>query len=407
MTLRRSLAAALAVFSLISLPAGAVTSSQQAALDAAEIDESVFLDGDIAITADALTVDAPSAILMERETGTVIWEKNADERLRPASVTKVMTMLLIAEAVDSGTLSLDEPVSVSARAAGMGGSQVFLSEGETLSAGEMLKCIAVSSANDAAVAMAEHMAGTEDAFVSMMNRRAAELGMENTAFTNCTGLFDDPAHLTTARDIAVMSRELAAHRWVREYTTIWTDSIRGGSFGLTNTNKLIRYYSGATGLKTGFTSAAGYCLAATAERDGVEYIAVVMRCGTSAQRFDSAKTLLSFAFANYTLLPVTAGEALPPIPVRLGREGFVQPVMAEGVSVLVRRTSVPDIERTLELASSLTAPVSAGQEIGRLTFRADGTELISLPVTADAAVERAGWGDIFSRITAFFFFGGR
>ena len=400
----RLFAAALAALCLMT-PAGAVTVSEQAALDGAEVDESVFLDGDIAITADALTVEAPSAILMERETGAVIWEKNADERLRPASVTKVMTMLLIAEAIDSGTLTLDEAVSVSARASGMGGSQVFLSEGEALPVRDMLKCIAVSSANDAAVAMAEHIAGTEEAFVAMMNARTEELGMENTTFTNCTGLFDDPAHLTTARDIAIMSRELIGHRWLREYTTIWMDTIRDGAFGLSNTNKLIRYYPGATGLKTGFTSAAGYCLSATAERDGVEYIAVVMNCQTSAQRFDSAKTLLSFAFANYTLLPVTTGQALPPIPVRLGKTGYVQPVAEEGVTVLVRRNLLPEVERQLELAKELTAPVEAGQEVGRLSFTCQGEEIASLPILAEEGAERAGWSTIFSRLMGLFFFG--
>ncbi|MBR5381479.1 MAG: D-alanyl-D-alanine carboxypeptidase, partial [Oscillospiraceae bacterium] len=227
-------------------------------------------DEDAEVLAPAPEIAAPSAILTEKRTGQVLYEKNADEQLEPASVTKIMTILLIVEALEDGRLSLDEGVTASARAAGMGGSQIFLAEGESMSVRDLLKAIVVASANDAAVAMAERLAGTEEAFVALMNERAQALGMRDTVFKNCTGLPDDREHLTTARDISLMARALIAHEEIKEYTTIWTDTLRGGEFGLSNTNKLIRFYDGATGLKTGYTSRAGHCLAATAERDDVE-----------------------------------------------------------------------------------------------------------------------------------------
>ena len=293
--------------------------------DTEEVDTSVFAETALTASGELPEISAPSAILIEKETGTVIFEKNADSIMEPASVTKVMTILLITEAIERGDLSLDEHITCSTRAASMGGSQVYLKEGEQMTLHDMLKSIVVSSANDAAVAVAEHMCGTEAGFVSMMNARAKELGMTNTNFNNCTGLMDDPEHVTTARDIAIMSRELISHEMIKEYTTIWTDTIRDGEFGLSNTNKLIRYYEGATGLKTGFTNRSMYCLSATALRDGVEYIAVIMHGETSAKRFEDAKTLLSYGFANYTLADTSPAEILPPIPVILGKTQTVQP----------------------------------------------------------------------------------
>ena len=370
-----------------------------------ELPAGLFEEGVIPTTAEGLDVPAPSAILMEKETGTVLWEKNADERLRPASVTKVMTILLIVEAVDSGALSLDDTITCSAYAAGMGGSQVFLEEGEQMPLREMLKCIVVSSANDAAVAVAEHMAGSEQAFAARMNERAAELGMVNTHFTNCTGLMDDPEHLTTARDIAIMSRELIRHGWIKEYTTIWMDTVRGGQFGLSNTNKLVRFYQGATGLKTGYTSAAGHCLSATAERDGVEYIAVVLHCGSSADRFESAKTLLSYAFGASTLADPPPAEVLPPIPVTLGRAGFVQPVIPETPGLLVKKTDASALEVKVETDETLQAPVEAGQEVGVMTVTLNGAVLSETPIVAGDAVARLTWWDVAKSMLRLLFFG--
>lgn len=364
-----------------------------------------FEDDFIPTAAEGLDVPAPSAILMERETGTILFEKNADERLRPASVTKVMTILLIVEAVDSGALSLDDVITCSATAASMGGSQVFLEEGEQMPLREMLKCIVVSSANDAAVAVAEHMAGSEQAFAARMNERAQELGMVNTHFTNCTGLMDDPEHLTTARDIAIMSRELISHEWIREYTTIWMDTIRDGTFGLSNTNKLVRFYEGATGLKTGYTSSAGHCLSATAMRDGVEYVAVVLHCASSADRFESAKTLLSYAFGAYTLAEPKPEEVLPPIPVTLGRSGYVQPVLGETTKLLVKKTDANSLEVSVRLEEELRAPVEQGQEVGLMTVTLNGKTLSETPIVAAEGVARVTWWDVAKRMLGTLFCG--
>ncbi|MCL2401447.1 MAG: D-alanyl-D-alanine carboxypeptidase [Oscillospiraceae bacterium] len=352
-----------------------------------------------------LSINAPSAILMERDSGNVIFEKDADTKREPASVTKVMTMLLIVEAIESGTITMDETVTTSAFAASMGGSQVYLEEGEQMSVREMLKAIVVSSANDAAVAMAEHISGAEQVFVSRMNVRAVELGMTNTHFTNSTGLMDDATHVTTARDIAIMSRELIRHDMIKAFTTIWTDTLRNGEFGLSNTNKLIRFYEGATGLKTGFTQRAMHCLAATAERDGVEYIAVVLAADTSADRFESARTLLSFAFANFTTIAIQPDEVLPPISVTLGKTPTVQPVVQGGGRLLVEKRDAAAITKQVELVENTTAPVARGSELGRLTILSGETLLGEYAIVAGDDVARLGWGDIFISFLRMFFTG--
>ncbi len=379
--------------SLVILPARAADWAEVE--DGEDVAEAVFAEGAVPADASELVIPAPSAILIERETGTVLYEKDADRKLEPASVTKVMTILLIAEAIDAGEIGFDDTVIASARAASMGGSQVYLKEGEEMSVREMLKCIVVSSANDCAVAMAEYLAGSEEGFVIRMNERAAELGMVNTSFKNCTGLYDDPTHLTTARDIALMSREVLSHRWIRDFTTIWTDTIRDGTFGLSNTNKLIRFYPGATGLKTGYTSRAGRCLAASAERDGVEYIAVVLNCATTEDRFESAKTLLSYAFANYTTVKVLPGSVIPPVPVELGKARFVQPVLAEEKSVVVKKSEAGSIESSVELIETAKAPVAEGDILGRLTLTLGGEELASVDLVAAGSVNKLGFFDVF------------
>lgn len=379
--------------SLVILPARAADWAEVE--DGEDVAEAVFAEGAVPADASELVIPAPSAILIERETGTVLYEKDADRKLEPASVTKVMTILLIAEAIDAGEIGFDDTVIASARAASMGGSQVYLKEGEEMSVREMLKCIVVSSANDCAVAMAEYLAGSEEGFVIRMNERAAELGMVNTSFKNCTGLYDDPTHLTTARDIALMSREVLSHRWIRDFTTIWTDTIRDGAFGLSNTNKLIRFYPGATGLKTGYTSRAGRCLAASAERDGVEYIAVVLNCATTEDRFESAKTLLSYAFANYTTVKVLPGSVIPPVPVELGKARFVQPVLAEEKSVVVKKSEAGSIESSVELIETAKAPVAEGDVLGRLTLTLGGEELASVDLVAAGSVNKLGFFDVF------------
>ena len=310
---------------------------------------------------DAIDIAAPSAVLMEKITGEVIYEKAAHERLPPASVTKIMTLLLIVEALERGDIKLEDTVIASERAASFGGSCVFLEQGEKMSVDEMLKCIAVVSANDCAVAMAEHLCGSEREFVRRMNERAAELGLRDTNFKNCTGLFDDSGHYTSAYDIAVMSRELIRHELIKNYTTIWMDTIRGGQFGLSNTNKLVYYYDGCTGLKTGYTEKAMYCLSATAQRDGTEYIAVIMHADTIDSRNADAMALLSYGFANYGLLSLRSPDVLPPVRVSLGSADAVQPVYDAPEAMLVTKSGLSDAEYELHLPDSITAPVAAGQ----------------------------------------------
>ena len=344
------------------------------------------------LTDDDIDISAPSAILMEKVTGEVIYDKNSHERLPPASVTKVMTMLLIVEAVERGDISLDDTVIASERAASFGGSCVFLEEGEKMSVAEMLKCICVVSANDCAVAMAEHLCGSEQTFVARMNDRARELGLKDTNFKNCTGLFEDDEHYTSAYDIAVMSRELIRHDMIKDYTTIWMDTIRGGEFGLSNTNKLVYYYDGCTGLKTGFTEKAMYCLSATAEREGVEYIAVIMHADTIDKRNNDAKVLLSYGFANYRLMPLRSPDVLPPVRVTLGSADSVQPVYDGAEAALVPKSGAGEVSYELDLPDTLPAPVEKGQQIGTLRVVSDGSTLYSVKLLADSSVARASFG---------------
>ena len=345
-----------------------------------------------------LSLSSASAVLMEKETGAFMLEENSHEKLEPASVTKIMTLLLVMEALDSGRISRDDMVSVSAYAAGMGGSQVYLEEGEQMPVSEMIKCVTVVSGNDCAVALAEHLAGSEGAFVSQMNQRARELGMADTTFLNCTGL---PAqgHVTSAHDIALMSRELISnHPAIREYTTIWMDSIRNGEFGLTNTNRLVRFYEGATGLKTGYTSSAHYCMSATAERDGMELIAVVMKSPTSNQRFEDAKALLDYGFANYASVPVYPEVPLAPVDVLLGTQSQVQPQLERDCRLLVRRGEEGQVTTRLSLAENVEAPVEKGQTLGCLEVYVSGELRDTVPILSAQQVDRLSISGIFSQM---------
>ena len=348
-------------------------------------------------------VNAGSALLMEKETGEILYEMNSHDRMEPASVTKIMTLLLVMEAIDGGTLSKEDTVQVSARAASMGGSQVYLKEGEQMTVHDLLKAVAVASGNDAAVALAEHLAGSENAFVERMNQRAQELGMTDTTFLNCTGL-PAPGHLTSAHDIALMSRELILnHPSIREYTTIWMDSLRDGAFQLSNTNRLVRFYDGCTGLKTGFTAAAGYCMSATAERDGMELIAVVMKSTTRDIRNETAKSMLDFGFANYTVLDVKPQQALSPVEVILGEQEFVQPVLAGGGRILVKKAQVNGVETSVTLTTDVEAPVAQGQKLGEMTVTVDGQVRQTIDIVSAQAVERLTVPGIFKGFLDRFF----
>ena len=348
-----------------------------------------------------LTVAGKSAVLMDVSTGSVLYEHDSHERLAPASVTKIMTMLLIMEAVDSGKIALTDMVTASEAAAAKGGSQIYLKVGETMSVSDMLKSIAVSSANDCACAMAEHIAGSEEAFVAMMNRRAQELGMTDTTFVNCTGLDDgaDAAnHRTSAYDIALMSRELLKnHPLIKKYTTIWMDTVRNGTFGLSNTNKLIRFYQGATGLKTGFTSGAGYCLSATAQRDGMELIAVVMGAESSQVRNAACKQLLDYGFANYAVVSPELTET-PEVPVRLGKQESVAVRLGESGGLLIDKAQKSGVSTEVALEEFAAAPVSQGQRLGTLTVKAGDQVLSQIPLVASEGVERLTFGDLFCKV---------
>ena len=348
--------------------------------------------------AGAVEISAPSAVLMEKQTGTVLFAKDEHTQREPASVTKIMTLLLTMEAIDSGNLSWDDMVTASAHASSMGGSQIWLKEREQLTVEEMVKAVCVVSANDCAVALGEHLAGSEEAFVERMNRKAAELGMVDTVFKNATGL---PAvgHVTTACDIALMSRELILHHpEIRRFTTIWMDSLRDGASVLVNTNKLLRSYDGATGLKTGSTNAALYCISATAERDGMELIAVILKGATSAQRFNDAAALLNYGFANYALRNVEPETPLPKVKVRSGTERETDVEMVQSGALLLERAKAGNLRQEMELAEEMEAPVHAGDQLGTLKVYAGEELMTEIPLVAATDIPRLTYGQIFVRL---------
>ena len=356
--------------------------------------------------AEELAVESQACLLMEKATGEVLYAVNEHQQLEPASVTKIMTVLLVMEAIDSGALAYDDLITASAYACSMGGSQIWLKENEQMTVEDMLKAVCVVSANDCSVALAEHLAGSADAFVARMNQRAGELGMNDTNFVNPTGL---PAqgHVTSAYDIALMSRELIRnHPDVRRFTPIWMDTLRDGASGLNNTNKLIRFYQGATGLKTGSTSSALYCLSATAERDGMELIAVILKAPTSTQRFESAKVLLNYGFAAYGLTEARPPQPIQPVPVKLGEVSAVTPRLAGDSTILAAKEKLSSMEVQVDLEEALAAPVEEGQEIGRMTVTAGGQTLKVIPLVADRGVARLTYWQILQRCLKMAFMGG-
>lgn len=363
----------------------------------------MLLSGSLPLRGQAAQLDIPgkSSLLMDVATGTVLHEQNAHEKLAPASVTKIMTMLLVMEAIDSGRINWDDMVTTSEAAAAKGGSQIYLKVGESMSVTDMVKSIAVSSANDCACAMAEHIAGSESSFVDLMNKRAKELGMNDTNFVNCTGLDDDDSakeHRTSAYDIALMSRELIKHHPdIQKFTTIWMDTVRNGAFGLSNTNKMVRFYSGCTGLKTGFTSGAGYCLSATAKRDGMELIAVVMGCETAQQRLAACKSMLDYGFANYALISPSMEEGAS-VPVKLGTETSVSLVPSGETQLLIDKAQKGSVSTEITLEESVTAPVSQGQRLGTLTLKSGDQVLAQVPLVAQRSIQRLSFWDLWVTI---------
>lgn len=354
-----------------------------------------------------LPLTSRAALLMEKTTGQILFAQNEHEKLEPASVTKIMTLLLTMDAIDSGALAYDDVVTVSANAAGMGGSQVFLAEGEQITVEELLKCVCVSSGNDAAVALAEKVAGVTELFVEQMNNRARGLGMDDTHFVNPTGLTAE-GHVTSAHDIALMSRELLTkHPDIRSFTTIWTDSIRNGTFDLANTNKLIRRYDGATGLKTGYTASAGYCISATAEREGMELIAVVMKGETADKRNADAKALLNYGFSAYALVSAAPEEPLPALPVTMGEVDTVALTLPpDALTAVVEKGQAAALERRIDLPESLPAPVRQGQQVGTLTLCSGDTELVTVPILAAEDAAGRSWGRMFTDLLKMAVFAG-
>ena len=370
----------------------------------------LLIMGSLSLTAAAeeMKLPAKGAVLMDAATGTVLYEQNAHEKLHPASVTKVMTMLLVMEALDQGKITLTDTVTASQTAAAKGGSQIYLKVGEQMTVETLLKSVAVASANDAACALAEHLAGSEAAFVQKMNQRAKELKMEDTHFVNCTGLDDGEDaknHLTSAYDIALMSRQLLYyHPSVKNYTTIWMDTVRDGTFGLSNTNKLVRFYSGCTGLKTGYTSQAGFCLSASAMREDMELIAVVLGCSTSQERFSACKSMLDYGFANYALIQPDV-DAYPEVHITLGVKKQVKVTTADRCSLLIDKGQKNEVRCTLEVMEKVTAPVSKGQRLGTMTGRCGEQILAQLPLVAEETVPRLSFGQIWKNLLRTLFLG--
>lgn len=343
------------------------------------------------------SLECQSAVLMEASTGRILYEKNSNQALPPASVTKIMTLLLVMEAIDNGKIKLTDKVTVSEHAASMGGSQVYLKVGEEMSVEEMIKCVVIASANDCAVALAEFLYGSEEAFVSAMNQRAKELGMNNSNFENTNGL-DDTAtnHVTSAMDIAIMSRELIKHELILKYSSTWMDTIRNGSFGLTNTNRLVRFYPGANGLKTGSTSKAKFCISATAKRDGMQLIAVIMASPTRDIRNNEAKALLDFGFSNYGIYNIPGGN---PQPIRI--KGGVKDCLSleyQGLNIVTEKEKISKITTEIILPESLPAPIKKGEKIGKVILRYEGEEIGSTGIYAAEDIEQIGFFDIFARI---------
>lgn len=345
-------------------------------------------------------VNAKAAILMDQTTGAILMRMNENEKLYPASVTKIMSLLLIAEAIDNNTIRLTDEVTASANASKKGGSQIWLKEGESMTVEELIKATAVYSANDACTALGEYIAGSDEGFVMMMNERAAELGMKNTHFDNCTGLDDtSTTHLTTAYDIALMSRELMKHSFIQQYTKIWMDTLRDGKTELVNTNKLIRFYEGATGLKTGTTSKAGCCISATATRDGTSLIAVVMGANSSTERFEGAKAMLNWGFANYsTVSPKIDSSLITDVNVIMGEERKITPQISNGSEFLIPKGKENKITQEIELAAAVEAPVESNQTLGTVTVMLEGQKLGEYKLTSPHYVERLTFATVLKRM---------
>ena len=386
----------LALIFTFAFPCSAKTVSMEYEADDLNVPlEAVATVGEIGQTLD---IKAKSCILMEAKTGKILYEDNADEVTAPASITKIMSLVLIMEALDDGRLTLDTVVTASEHAAKMGGSQIWLEPGEQMTVNDLLKATVIASANDATVALAEAVSGSEETFVNEMNKKAKAIGMNSTTFINCTGL-DAEGHTTTAHDVALMSRELIGHELIKQYSTVWMETLRNGESELVNTNKLVRFYEGCTGLKTGTTSKAGYCLSATAKKTGMELVAVVMDGQTSSDRFEGAKKLLNYGFANYTFSSLEADlKENTAVAVKNGTESAVTIKAGGKLDLLLKRNENGKITQEISIEPEIIAPVKAGQKVGTVSFLLDGKEMGSVDIVAEKDVAKLGFGTVFLRL---------
>ena len=386
----------LALIFTFAFPCSAKTVSMEYEADDLNVPlEAVATVGEIGQTLD---IKAKSCILMEAKTGKILYEDNADEVTAPASITKIMSLVLIMEALDDGRLTLDTVVTASEHAAKMGGSQIWLEPGEQMTVNDLLKATVIASANDATVALAEAVSGSEETFVNEMNQKAKAIGMNSTTFINCTGL-DAEGHTTTAHDVALMSRELIGHELIKQYSTVWMETLRNGESELVNTNKLVRFYEGCTGLKTGTTSKAGYCLSATAKKTGMELVAVVMDGQTSSDRFEGAKKLLNYGFANYTFSSLEADlKENTSVAVKNGTESAVTIKAGGKLDLLLKRNENGKITQEISVEPEIIAPVKAGQKVGTVSFLLDGKEMGSVDIVAEKDVAKLGFGTVFLRL---------
>ena len=355
--------------------------------------------GSTAVNESEIQVKAKAAVLMDASTGEVLYSFNENERLYPASVTKIMPLLLFMEALDSGKIALTDTVTASPTAASKGGSQIWLKEGEQMTVDELLRATAIASANDACTALGEHIAGSEVGFVKMMNDRAKALGMIDTNFVNCSGLDDDTTeHLTTAYDIALMSKELLSHERIKTYTTVWMDSLRNGETQLVNTNKLVRFYSGTTGLKTGTTTKAGYCLSASAERDGLHLIAVVMGADNSTERFEGAKAMLNWGFANFeTVTPQIDSSLFGEVEILRGVEESIKPIITGVKPLTLKAGEKAKLKTEINLSENAEAPIEKNQTLGTVTLKIDDKEIAKYNLVSEKEVEKTNIGHIIVR----------
>ena len=344
-----------------------------------------------------LEIKAKSAVLLEPNTGKILYEQNADEQLPPASITKIMSLLLVMEALDRGDFDLETVVTASEHACSMGGSQIWLEPGEGMTVHDLLKATVIASANDACVALGELVAGSEEGFVELMNKKAKELGMNSTTFKNCTGL-DAEGHITTANDVAIMSGELIRHELIKDYSTVWMDTLRDGKSELVNTNKLVRFYMGTTGLKTGTTSIAKYCLSATAQREGLSLVAVIMAGETSADRFEGAKKLLDFGFANFSFQNIGAGLTETEIPLLKGEKKTLKVKADEELSLLTQKSAKNDIKRETEWNKNITAPIKKGQTVGYVNIYNGEENIGKIPIKAAESIKKRTFTISFGKI---------